>query len=99
MDCATREVTVRGKPVGLTPNEFSLLKALMSHRNRVFTRGELVDLVQGHSFDGYERTIDSHIKNLRRKMAEKLPEQEFISTVHGIGYKLSIVASASEENG
>ncbi len=98
MDCATREVIVSGKPVSLTPNEFSLLKALMARPNRVFTRGELLDLVQGYSFDGYERTIDSHIKNLRKKIAEKLPEQEVISTEYGVGYKLSLVTGLSEEN-
>jgi two-component system response regulator BaeR len=99
MDCATREVSVRGKPVSLTPNEFALLKALMARPNRVFTRGELLDLVQGYSSDGYERTIDSHIKNLRKKMAENFAEQEVISTVHGVGYKLSIVSRSSGEDG
>lgn len=98
MDCATREVAVRGKSVGLTPNEFALLKALMARPNRVFTRGELLNLVQGYSFDGYERTIDSHIKNLRKKIAERLPEQEVISTEYGVGYKLSLVTGASEED-
>lgn len=81
--------------MSLTPNEFALLKALMARPNRVFTRGELLDLVQGYSFDGYERTIDSHIKNLRKKIAEKLPEQEIIHTVYGIGYKLGIVSDFS----
>jgi two-component system response regulator BaeR len=99
MDCATREVTVRGKPVSLTPSELALLKALMARPNRVFTRGELLNLVQGYNFDGYERTIDSHIKNLRKKIAENFPEQELISTVHGIGYKLAVVTRASEEGG
>ncbi len=98
MDCAAREVIVRGKPVSLTPNEFSLLKALMARPNRVFTRAELLDLVQGYSFDGYERTIDSHIKNLRKKIAEKLPEQEVISTEYGVGYKLTAVTGPSEED-
>jgi two-component system, OmpR family, response regulator BaeR len=99
MDCATREVTVRGKPVDLTRNEFALLKALMARPNRVFTRGELMNLVQGYDSNVYERTIDSHIKNLRRKMAEKLPESEVIITVYGVGYKLNIVAGASEKSG
>lgn len=98
MNCATREVIVRGKPISLTPNEFALLKSLMARPNRVFTRGELLDLVQGYSFDGYERTIDSHIKNLRKKIAEKFPEQEVISTEYGVGYKLSIITPTSEEN-
>ena len=97
MDCATREVSVRGEPVSLTPNEFALLKAFMTRPNRVFTRGELLNLVQGYNFDGYERTIDSHIKNLRKKISEKLPEQEAISTVYGVGYKLSADAGFAEE--
>jgi two-component system response regulator BaeR len=84
--------------VSLTPNEFALLKALMARPNRVFTRGELLNLVQGYSFDGYERTIDSHIKNLRKKMAENFAEQEVISTVHGVGYKLGVVTGASEKD-
>jgi two-component system response regulator BaeR len=88
MDCATREVTLNGNPVSLTPSEFALLKALMERPNRVFTRGELLNLVQGYSFDCYERTIDSHIKNLRKKMAENFAEHELITTVHGVGYKL-----------
>lgn len=98
MDCYTREVSVRGEPVSLTPNEFALLKAFMTRPNRVFTRGELLNLVQGYSFDGYERTIDSHIKNLRRKISEKLPEQEAISTVYGVGYRLSADAGPSEKS-
>lgn len=90
IDCDAREVSVGGKAVSLTPNEFALLKAMVARPNRVFTRGELLDLVQGYSFDGYERTIDSHIKNLRKKIAQRLPEQEVISTEYGIGYRLSV---------
>ncbi len=96
MDSSTRQVSVKGELVSLTPNEFALLKALMTRPNRVFTRGELLNLVQGYSFDGYERTIDSHIKNLRKKVAERLPEQEIISTVYGVGYKLSVATGSSE---
>lgn len=96
MDCATREVSVRGERANLTPNEFALLKALMTRPNRVFTRAELVNLVQGYSFDGYERTIDSHIKNLRKKLGEKIRDQEVISTVYGVGYRLSVDTSASD---
>lgn len=96
MDCATREVSVRGERAVLTPNEFALLKALMTRPNRVFTRAELVNLVQGYSFDGYERTIDSHIKNLRKKLGEKIRDQEVISTVYGVGYRLSVDTSASD---
>ncbi|MEW6139116.1 MAG: response regulator [Thermodesulfobacteriota bacterium] len=98
MDCATRQVSVSGKRVNLTPNEFALLRALMARPNRVFTRGELLNLVQGYNFDGYERTIDSHIKNLRKKMSEKLPQQEVIRTVYGVGYKLSVSAADSGDD-
>jgi two-component system response regulator BaeR len=98
MDCATRQVSVSGKRVNLTPNEFALLRALMARPNRVFTRGELLNLVQGYNFDGYERTIDSHIKNLRKKMSEKLPQQEVIRTVYGVGYKLSVITADSGDD-
>ena len=57
--------------------------------NRVFSRSELINRVQGYDFEGYDRTIDSHIKNLRKKIAQKLPGQEIISTVYGIGYKFT----------
>jgi two-component system response regulator BaeR len=55
----------------------------------VFTRNELINQVQGYDFEGYDRTIDSHIKNLRKKIAQKLPGQEIICTVYGVGYKFS----------
>jgi len=75
--------------LGLTPSEFSLLKVLMTHPDRVFTRAELLDKVLGYQFEGYDRTIDTHIKNLRKKIAEKLPDREIICTVYGVGYKLT----------
>lgn len=83
----TREVTIHDKALKLTPNEFALLKILLANPSRVFSRSELVSRVQGYDFEGYERTIDTHVKNLRRKIAERLPEQEVISTVYGVGYK------------
>ncbi len=57
--------------------------------NRVFSRSELINQVQGYDFEGYDRTIDSHIKNLRKKIDQKPPGQEIISTVYGIGYKFT----------
>lgn len=92
LDCDTRQVTAGGETINLTPSEFGLLKALMARPNRVFSRTELIDLVQGYRFDGYERTIDTHIKNLRKKIAARLPDHEIISTVYGAGYKLSVGA-------
>jgi two-component system, OmpR family, response regulator BaeR len=57
--------------------------------NRVFSRSELINRVQGYDFEGYDRTIDTYIKNLRKKIAQQLPGQEIISTVYGIGYKFT----------
>jgi two-component system response regulator BaeR len=87
LDENTRQVTVNDHPLNLTPSEFGLLKIMMSHPNRVFSRSELLDKVQGYQFEGYDRTIDTHIKNLRKKIVEKLPDREIIRTVYGIGYK------------
>lgn len=84
------QVTVAGQELTLTKSEFGLLKILMTHPQRVFSRSELIYQVQGYTYEGYERTIDSHIKNLRKKIAEILPEKEIISSVYGIGYKLNI---------
>ncbi len=79
---------VNGILLNLTPSEFSLLGIFMAAPGRVFSRGELINKVQGYQFDGYDRTVDSHIKNLRKKIAEHLPDQEVIVTVYGLGYKL-----------
>ena len=87
LDDKTHQVMIAKQLLNLTPNEFGLLKIMMSQPNRVFSRSELINRVQGYDFEGYDRTIDSHIKNLRKKIAEKLPGQEIISTVYGIGYK------------
>jgi two-component system response regulator BaeR len=89
LDDKTHQVTVGKQVLNLTPNEFGLLKIMMTRPNRVFSRSELINRVQGYDFEGYDRTIDTHIKNLRKKIAQKLPGQEIISTVYGIGYKFS----------
>lgn len=87
LDEESRQVLADGQYLSLTPSEFGLLKALMNHPHRVFSRTELLDKVQGYQFEGYDRTIDSHIKNLRKKIAEKMPHQEVIQSVYGVGYK------------
>jgi two-component system response regulator BaeR len=87
LDPANRGVTVHGEALELTPSEFGLLKVLMTRPGRVFSRNELLNQVQGYSYEGYDRTIDTHVKNLRKKLAEKLPGQEIIRTVYGVGYK------------
>lgn len=88
LDTATRRVSVLEKDLHLTPNEFDLLKVLMAHPERVFERSNLISLVQGYDFQGYDRTIDSHIKNIRKKIAVHLPESQVIKTIYGIGYAL-----------
>jgi two-component system response regulator BaeR len=90
LDETTHRATVGGEVLDLTPSEFSLLKVLMTHPDRVFTRSELLDKAQGYQFEGYDRTIDTHIKNLRKKLADKLPDREIIRTVYGVGYKLAL---------
>ena len=89
IDFERRQVTVDGEPVELTPTEFDLLAVLARHPGRVFSRLELLDRVQGHAFEGYERTIDAHVKNLRQKVEPDPKEPHYIVTVYGIGYKFS----------
>ncbi|GLI32943.1 response regulator [Desulforhabdus amnigena] len=90
LDDKTHQVAVNGESLELTPSEFSLLRVLMAHPTRVFSRNELLNQVQGYDFEGYDRTIDTHIKNLRKKIAQKLPNQDVITTVYGIGYKFTV---------
>ena len=90
LDETVHRASVGADILDLTPSEFSLLKVLMTHPDRVFTRSELLDKVQGYQFEGYDRTIDTHIKNLRKKLAERLPDREIIRTVYGVGYKLTV---------
>jgi two-component system response regulator BaeR len=88
LDPATYKVTVQDRPLDhLTPTEFALLRVMMSGPGRVFTRNELIEQVQGYTYEGYDRTIDTHIKNLRRKLNDILPGSDMIKTVYGIGYK------------
>lgn len=88
IDETTRTITVRGRPVDPTPSEWELLLALAGAPGRVFTRAELVQRIRGHEFDGYERIIDTHVKNLRRKIEADLSRPEVIETVFGAGYRL-----------
>ncbi len=85
VDLERHAVTVRGEAVELTPTEFDLLAVLIQNPGRVFTRMQLLDKVQGYAYEGYERTIDAHIKNLRKKIEPTEPRH--ILTVYGVGYK------------
>jgi len=89
LDAETHQVMIDKHILNLTPNEFGLLKVMMAHPNRVFSRSELINRVQGYDFEGYDRTIDTHIKNLRKKIAQRLPGREIISTIYGVGYKFN----------
>jgi DNA-binding response OmpR family regulator len=84
-----RSVERGGSRIDLTATEFELLKALASNPGRVFTRGQLLDSIRGVSFESYERAIDAHIKNLRKKLEPDPPRPIYVLTVYGVGYKFS----------
>lgn len=88
LDTARRTLTVGERTVELTPSEFEILAAMMRSPGRVFSRAQLLDATQGAAYEGYERTIDTHIKNLRQKIEVTPRQPEYILTVHGIGYKV-----------
>jgi len=85
-----RQVTVCGVPITLTPSEFGLLHVLAGAPGRVFSRTELLGKIQGYHFEGYDRTIDSHVKNLRKKISEQHEGEDLIVTIYGVGYKFSV---------
>ena len=87
LDRDTREVTIADRSVDLTPSEFDLLTALMASPGRVFSRLDLLDIIQGVRYEGYERTIDTHIKNLRSKIEADSRSPRYIETVYGVGYR------------
>jgi DNA-binding response OmpR family regulator len=85
-----RTVTVRDRPVDLTPTEWGVLLALTRTPGRVYSRYELINRVRGYEFEGYERTIDSHVKNLRRKIELDARDPRIIQTVLGAGYRCGL---------
>ncbi len=89
LDLGKHTLTTNGGPVDLTPTEFDLLTALMQNPGRAFTRLQLLDRVQGESYEGYERTVDAHIKNLRQKIGDDPKNPRYILTVFGVGYKFA----------
>ena len=88
IDGGKRTVQLSGNYLDLTATEFELLKVLAENPGRVYTRMQLLDLIQGDSFEGYERTVDSHVKNLRKKIEPDPEHPRYILTVYGVGYKL-----------
>jgi len=89
IDRAGRSTLVEGQPVDLTPSEFDLLATLMGTPGRVFSRLELLDRLQGTAYEGYERTIDVHIRNLRTKIEVDPANPRYIETVYGSGYRFT----------
>jgi DNA-binding response OmpR family regulator len=90
IDEERREVTVRGEPVELTPTEWGVLTALARTPGRVYSRYELINRVRGYEYEGYERTVDSHVKNLRRKVEVDPRDPTVVQTVLGAGYRLGL---------
>jgi DNA-binding response OmpR family regulator len=88
IDIRKRQVSRAGTVFELTPNEFDILKIMAQNPGQVFTRMQLLDRVQGDAYEGYERTIDSHIKNLRKKIEPDPEHPRYLITVHGVGYKM-----------
>jgi len=89
IDLKTRELKVEGRNVDLTPTEFDLLAYLARHPGQVFTRLQLLREVQGYTYDSFARTIDTHVKNLRRKIEDNPKSPRYILTVHGVGYRFA----------
>jgi two-component system alkaline phosphatase synthesis response regulator PhoP len=89
IDVPRRQVTAAGTAVGLTPTEFDLLHALARQPGRVFTRSQLLEAIHGVAFESYERAIDAHVKNIRRKLEPDPQRPRYLLTVHGVGYRLA----------
>jgi DNA-binding response OmpR family regulator len=89
LDVPRMRVEVAGTPVELTPTEFQLLATLAARPGRIFTRAQLLDAVRGVTFETYERAIDSHVKNLRRKIEPDPRRPRHVLTVYGVGYRFA----------
>jgi DNA-binding response OmpR family regulator len=89
IDVPRMRVTVGDRPIDLTPTEFQLLATLARQPGRVFTRGQLLDALHGVAFESYERAIDAHVKNIRRKIEPSSAEPRYIQTVYGVGYRFA----------
>ena len=88
LDIRRHTASIGGSKLSLTPIEFSMLELFLRHPEQVFNRLQLLEATHGFAFEGYERTVDAHIRNLRRKMEAAAPGTKYIQTVYGIGYKL-----------
>lgn len=98
IDLNGHKVLVNDEEVDLTASEFKLLTTLSRYPGRVYSRMELVEKVLGYDFEGYERTIDSHVKNLRAKIGDDPRNPRWIYTVHGVGYRFEVPRSDDESD-
>ncbi len=89
VDLPRMRVAVAGRTVELTPTEFELLSALVREPGRVFTRGQLLEALHGVAFESYERAVDAHVKNIRRKIEAEPGHPRYLLTVHGVGYRFA----------
>ncbi|HEV8488491.1 MAG TPA: response regulator transcription factor [Candidatus Limnocylindrales bacterium] len=89
LDLPRMRADVAGRPVDLTPTEFQLLATMAAQPGRIFTRSQLLDAVHGVAFESYERAIDTHIKNIRRKLEPDPREPRYVLTVYGVGYRFA----------
>ena len=89
IDVGRMRVEVEGRTVELTPTEFQLLVVLARQPGRIFTRSQLLDAIHGLAFESYERAIDAHVKNLRRKLEDDPSRPRFVQTVYGVGYRFA----------
>ncbi|MDY6796062.1 MAG: response regulator transcription factor [Actinomycetota bacterium] len=87
IDGESFQVRIEGREIPLTATEMSILSVLASHPGRVMTREEIIELAQGERYDGYDRNIDNHVKNIRKKIKDEADDWSFIETVYGVGYK------------
>jgi two-component system alkaline phosphatase synthesis response regulator PhoP len=93
LDLGRHEARLKNHPIDLTPTEYNLLQALMEHAGYVFTRSELISKALGTDYEGIDRTLDSHIRNLRQKIEPDPKNPTYIHTVYGVGYRLEVVSS------
>jgi DNA-binding response OmpR family regulator len=89
VDVPRLRVSVGGRSIDLTPTEFQLLVTFVREPGRVFTRGQLLDALHGVAFDSYERAIDAHVKNIRKKIEPTPGRPRYLLTVHGVGYRFT----------
>lgn len=87
IDFESHSIKKNKKEVSLTPNEFKILAAMVKYPNKVFTREDLIATALGDEFEGFDRAVDSHIKNLRQKIEDDSKKPVYIVTIHGVGYK------------